>query len=350
MFVSLHLLTHSKPIMNMELSIIVPVYNVEKYIHACLESIYRQGLDEKCFEVIIVNDGTMDGSMRVIEDLLALHSNIIVISQENQGLSVARNNAMKIAQGKYILMPDSDDLIIDYSVKPLLDKALETGVDMIVADYLTMNDQEIEESRINIPVQNKLVVKETSGIKLLTPQLCRFYWRTLYRREFLTESGITFVPGIYSQDVPFTNECFLKAKRCLRTSWLLNIYRRGHDSVSNSFSVLKGKNRCVAIAKSWGLLNIPGLSEATRFRQIDIVFSEFLYLISSTAYGHLSSKTEMYQIIDYLREVAPDLCFTNGLRQKLYTFMYRNMPHIFICSYFVLEMIRKNLRKWNSSS
>ena len=292
-----------------------------------------------------MNDGTTDNSMRVIEDLLALHSNIIVINQKNQGLSVARNNAMKIAQGKYILMPDSDDLIIDNSVKPLLDKALETGADMIVADYLTMNDLEIEESRFNQSIQSNLVVEETSGTKLLAPQFCRFYWRSLYRREFLKESSITFVPGIFSQDVPFTNECLLKAKRCLRTSWLLNIYRRGHDSVSNSYSVRKGKNRCIAIAKCWSLLNIPDLSEETRYRQKDIVFSEFQFLISATAYGHLSRKTEMFQIIDYLKEVAPDLCFTNGLKQKLYTFMYKNMPHVFIYSYYVHEMIRKRFRK-----
>lgn len=328
----------------MELSIIVPVYNVEKYVHACIESLYHQGLEEKCFEVIIVNDGTTDNSMRVIDDLIALHSNIIVINQENQGLSVARNNAMRIAQGKYILMPDSDDLIIDYSVKPLLDKALETGVDMIIADYLTMNDQEIEESSFNLTTQKELTVEETTGIKLLAPQLCRFYWRTLYRREFLVESGISFVPGIYSQDVPFTNECLLEAKRCLRTSWLLNVYRRGHDSVSSSFSIRKGKNRCIAIAKSWNLLNIPNLSEETRCLQKDIVFTEFQYLISSTTYGHLSKKSEMFQIIDYLKEVAPNLCFTNGLKQKLYTFLFRNIPHTFIYSYYVLQKFRKQIK------
>ena len=343
-------LLYPKTTSNMELSIIVPVYNVEKYVHVCIDSLYRQGLDEKCFEVIIVNDGTTDNSMGVIEDLLAHHSNIIVINQENQGLSVARNNAMKIAQGKYILMPDSDDLIIDYSLKPLLDKALETGVDMIVADYLTMNDQEIMDSRLNQPIQSCLTFEETSGIKLLAPEYCRFYWRSLYRKEFLTESGISFVPGIFSQDVPFTNECLLKAKRCLRTSWLLNIYRRGHDSVSNSYSVRKGKNRCIAIAKCWSLLNIPNLPEETFNRQKDIVFTEFHFLISATTYGHLSKRSEMLEIIDYLKEVAPDLCFTNGLRQKLYTFIYRNMPHTLINIYFVLEMTRKIFRKRKNPS
>lgn len=133
------------------------------------------------------------------------------------------------------------------TLKPLLDKALETGVDMIVADYLTMNDQEIEESRFNIPAQNNMAVVETSGLKLLSPQ-----------------------------------------------------------------------------------------------------FSEFQFLISSTTYGHLSKKSEMLEIIDYMKEVAPDICFTNGFRQKLYTFMFRNMPHALINSYYVLNLSRKRFRKWKN--
>ena len=73
----------------MDLSIIVPVYNVEKYIRSCIESIFIQGLDDTDFEVIIVNDGTKDRSMEMIADIIAEHKNITVINQENQGLSVA---------------------------------------------------------------------------------------------------------------------------------------------------------------------------------------------------------------------------------------------------------------------
>ena len=98
---------------NLLLSIIVPVYNVEKYIRTCIESIYRQDLNECDFEVIIVNDGTQDQSMEVIADIIASHSNIKVINQENLSLSVARNNGIAAAKGEYILMPDSDDLLID---------------------------------------------------------------------------------------------------------------------------------------------------------------------------------------------------------------------------------------------
>ena len=123
---------------NIQLSIIVPVYNVEMYIRPCIESIFNQGLDEKYFEVIIVNDGTEDRSMEMIQDLIIFHKNIIVINQKNQGISIARNVGIAAANGEYILMPDSDDLLIENSLKPLLDIAIKTKADLVVADYLKM--------------------------------------------------------------------------------------------------------------------------------------------------------------------------------------------------------------------
>lgn len=83
--------------MTKKLSIIVPVYNVEKYIRPCIESIYHQGVEEDDFEVIIANDGTKDRSIEVIQDIISRHYNITIINQENQGLSVARNNGMAMA-------------------------------------------------------------------------------------------------------------------------------------------------------------------------------------------------------------------------------------------------------------
>ena len=68
---------------NLQLSIIVPVYGVEKYIRPCIDSIFCQGLDEKCYEVIIVNDGTKDRSMEIIQDIIDIHDNITIVNQEN---------------------------------------------------------------------------------------------------------------------------------------------------------------------------------------------------------------------------------------------------------------------------
>ena len=127
-----------------KLSIIVPVYNVEKYIRPCFESIFNQGLDDNNYEIIIVNDGSTDNSMKMIEDIISRHNNITIINQENQSLSVARNNGIQKAKGEYIYMPDSDDALIENSLFSLLELALGSKVDLLVADFIKMSDNEIK--------------------------------------------------------------------------------------------------------------------------------------------------------------------------------------------------------------
>ena len=110
--------------MTKQLSIIVPFYNVEHYIRPFFESVFRQGLQDDIYEMIVVNDGSTDHSMEQVADLFSQHNNITVISQQNQGQSVARNNALKRAVGEYVLFLDSDDLLIDNTLPIMLEKAL----------------------------------------------------------------------------------------------------------------------------------------------------------------------------------------------------------------------------------
>ena len=170
---------------NCILSIIIPVYNVEKYVRSCFESIFCQGLVENEFEVIIVNDGTKEKSMEVIDDIVKSHNNIIVINQVNQGLSVARNNGIAEARGEYILMIDSDDLLIDHSLSVLLEQAVSSKADLIVADYLEMKDDEIE--GITTINQKAFHAIEKTGCQLfledLNPHQC-YVWHTLFKNHF----------------------------------------------------------------------------------------------------------------------------------------------------------------------
>ena len=96
-----------------KLSIIIPVYNVENYVDTCIESLYKQGISEYEFEVILINDGSTDNSLSIIQEYENKYSNITIISQKNQGLSTTRNNGIKLAKGEYLLFVDSDDLIIE---------------------------------------------------------------------------------------------------------------------------------------------------------------------------------------------------------------------------------------------
>ena len=301
-----------------KLSIIVPVYNVEKYIRDCLESIFRQGLDESIFEVIIVNDGTKDNSMEMIADIIKTHSNISVIEQENQGLSVARNNGIAAAKGEYIFMPDSDDLLIDNSLPFLLNKATETKADLIVADFLMRNNEIIEYFKLDSKQKDGQTIEMTGKelfLGYLNPSQC-YVWRTLYRRRFLTDNHITFFPKIRYQDVPFTHECYLKANKCIRVSWLLNIYRKERENAATfSFNPQKAKDLCLAMKKTWELRALDDHTPETLLKLQDNVYASFTLLITLISYSSFTL-SESKEIISYMKEQIPDLRFKNGIRQK----------------------------------
>ena len=328
----------------MDLSIIVPVYNVEKYVRTCIESIYRQGLDENMFELIIINDGTKDKSMEVIADIIQRHSNIIVIEQENQGLSVARNRGIECARGEFLLMVDSDDLLINFSIKPLLEEAITLKPDLIVADYIQMNDKEIEEYLETPPnLEESFSISEISGYDLVDPAYCKFYWRILFRKDFLINNHISFIPGILAQDVPFTNECYLKAKKCFKTTRLFIIYRRGHNSVSSLYRLRNANDVSVAMKEAWKLSELPGLSTQTIYKQQEFLFIFFYSHICAITYGHIHNMTEIIMSFKFLKKQIPTISFKHNNKQKLWTLLYNNLPtRIFVYIIYAKQtMLRK---------
>ena len=325
-----------------KLSIIVPVYNVESYIRPCFESIFNQGLDESDYEVIIVNDGSTDKSMKMIADIIRQHNNITIINQENQSLSVARNNGITAAKGEYILMPDSDDLLIKNSVPILLEKALETKVDLVVADFLKMNGPAFELLETNYPSQYEFKMKVKTGHELfiedLKPYEC-YVWRTMYRRSFLLDNELFFIPGINYQDIPFTHKCYLKANRCIKASWLLNIYREGRPGAATTyFTYQKSWSYIIAIAETWKLRQMDCLSSDSKYKIEENVFFSFSKLIYHTL-SCINKMSERNMIMDNLNKEVPDLDFTHNKRQKISTYFIKNAPHLFINLYYLYSKL-----------
>lgn len=314
-----------------QLTIILPVYNVAPYIRACLDSIFRQGLDDGCFEVILVNDGSTDDSLEVIADIVAQKSNITVVEQANQGLSVARNKGIAMARGEYILMVDPDDMLVDDALPTLLNTALETKADLVVADFVEMADGEMSAHQ-DIAQQGFIMAIKTGERLLLedlNPHEC-YSWRTLYRRMFLLDHRISFHPGVVYQDVPFTHECYLKAKRCVRTPWLLNVYRRGRaGAATTTFSMKKARDFCVVIAKTWELGKLDNLSGEVRRKLEADVYTSFYSLVYSSIYA-FKDKAAVVDILKRLRRLAPDLRFTQGVKQRAVTFLFRHMPRLYV--------------------
>lgn len=316
-----------------KLSIIVSVYNVEKYVRACVESIFRQGLDDKDFEVIIVNDGSSDRSMEMIADIIGRYNNVAVINQEKQGLSVARNNGIAAAKGEYILMADSDDLLIEGSLKPLLEKAIETKVDLAIAGFLQMTNDEIDastNSRLRQDEEPGFV--ETTGEQLFMEHVNPhhpYVWRILFRKEFLDRHQLRFHPGMFVQDKPFFYESCLKVERCLISSRPIYIYRKHTGGVSFIMKGKYAKDYCRAIGMMWKLSLLDKLTPSIKEKMHDDIYQTVSTLVSRLTY-ELKDENKSIEIIDYLKAVAPELRFHHGAKQRLISFLLRYMPHTYI--------------------
>ena len=115
------------------ISVIIPVYNVEKYLHRCLDSVIAQTYQN--IEIICVDDGSIDESGRICNQYAVRDARIKVIHQENQGLSAARNRGLDAAEGEYIAFVDSDDYILEDMYKKMLDKLLNYNVDLCVCQW-----------------------------------------------------------------------------------------------------------------------------------------------------------------------------------------------------------------------
>lgn len=314
-----------------DLSIIVPVYNVEKYVLKCLESIFDQGLVEDSFEVIIVNDGTKDRSMDIVLEFAKCHSNIVILNQENQGLSVARNNGLSHANGRYILFVDSDDFIVKGCLPILLSKAIEHSSDMLIADFIKMTDEDIGKS---VPdCENKhyeeiLMNGREAFVKILNPYQC-YIWRIIYSRVFLEENHISFIPNIYFEDIPFVIDCYLKVNKTVVFLLPFYIYRQRQNSIVSSINNKKLLDYNIVIQHLWSLLTKEVLSKEEYLKMADALFATF-----SLEMWYLSHVKGTFpyrkEIIKDLKEKVPDLYFCGGTKQRLVSLIFRWMPNVYL--------------------
>lgn len=147
----------------LKLSIIIPVYNTEKYIKRCLESVCNQDLNKSDYEVIVINDGSPDNSKSIILKQQKIYKNIIYFEQENKGLGAARNAGIRLAQGKYLMFIDSDDFIIPYCLRLLYDTISASDAKLLHGDVLCLEENEkiaLDKLEIKIPTVEKSIGKD----------------------------------------------------------------------------------------------------------------------------------------------------------------------------------------------
>ena len=217
--------------MNPIISVVVPVYNVEKYISACLDSLLNQGLDMTGYEIILVNDGSKDESLEICNQYAKTYSNISVFSQENQGVSMARNHGLSKAKGEWVMFVDSDDYVCKGSLKYLLDNYCSDNFDGIRFWTRIKSDAAIDK---DLSCEGKILFSGNGYDFIRNYGLETFCYTTLYRRDYLLNNNIKFSPYKIGEDFLFASQFLLTNPRICSTSSIVYQYLIHPGSASTS--------------------------------------------------------------------------------------------------------------------
>ncbi len=234
-----------------KISIIIPVYNVEKYIERCVGSLISQTLDE--LEIILVDDSSTDSSLEICKRLAESDSRIRVIHKENEGAGKARNAALEIARGEYIGFVDSDDFVEPDMFKTLYEKAEKYGSDLVMSGVLFVNGNMF--SKKGERVSKSYFEKDTHfesdeelkglrmGIIGAKPEDAddskygMSIWKNLFRAEIIKENNITFESEreILSEDALFMIDYISHIKKATGIKEAFYNYYRNEASISKSY-------------------------------------------------------------------------------------------------------------------
>ena len=229
-----------------QVSIVVPVYNVESYLERCVESLLKQDIMDP-IEILLIDDGSTDQSGAICDAYAKQNPQILVYHKENGGLSDARNFGLDRANGAYILFVDSDDFIEPDSCSSLLNEALSLDAELVIGKMQPMRStrameryEQIAEERFEC---HKIYTGKEYLIGCLEGGALRVEaWRTFYKREFLQSNQFRFKKGIFHEDEEFTPRVLLRAERVVLTDLAFYHYdnmRTG--SIMNSTSITMKK-------------------------------------------------------------------------------------------------------------
>ena len=225
------------------LTIIIPVYNVEKYIERCLESCLKQDLPQDEYEILVVNDGSQDGSIDIVRRYAEQYHNIRIVEQKNAGPSVARNRGIEEAKGKYLWLIDSDDNIRENVVGMLLREAYQYKLDAICFDINVNNNGTVFATYPAQPDKDKRIYcgKDFFCEVAMPASACVAF----FRKVFLVSNSLSFKEGISHEDYEFTPRAYCLADRIMYVNSPVYNYwvREGSRQTATSVEVRAKKSK-----------------------------------------------------------------------------------------------------------
>lgn len=282
--------------MKPKVSVIIPVYNSEKYIGKCIESVISQTFHD--FEIILINDGSKDNSQKILEEYKQKYNDkIVLIKQENMGVSKTRNNAIKLAKGDYIIFIDNDDYIDKEYVETFVKEIEKDDYDVVLGGYKRPNEEG------KIIKELKLQQEEWSKFMIFAP------WARIYKKDYLIKNDITFLPVNIGEDVYFNMQAMLLTDKIKIIDYIGYNWYFNTNSVSNTtqkniknLQVYELLNNCYDILKQKNILE-------KHYEIIEMYFIRYIVwflLFSTKKVDSKTIKTEYDKIFSWLKSKFPE--------------------------------------------
>ncbi len=312
----------------MKVSVIVPVYNVEKYLEKCLDSLVNQTF--KDYEIIIVNDGSLDNSEKIIKEYEKKYNFIKVYKKKNGGLSSARNYGLKYASGEYILFVDSDDYVEKNMIELMYEKMLSDSSDICVCEFNYIYDNKIVRSYSNLDYTDDLKKKY-----LLTPPMACI---RMYKKNLLDKN--LFKEGIYYEDLEFTPKLVLLVNRISYINEALYNY------VIHSDSIMRQKKFNEKLYDIYNVLD-SNYNYLYKYYIDEVEYMYIIHLLRTASLRFLDYKegrSEIKKIVSIMKEKFPNW-------NKNVYFKKSNIKIKVVCylafykQTFLLILIKKTRRK-----
>ena len=216
---------------DIKVSVIVPVYNVEKYLKQNIESLTSN--PDRCFEYIYINDGSTDGSLGILKEYASLDERIVVIEQKNAGQAAARNRGIRAARGEYIIFVDSDDYVCGDLIPLIYEKMREAGLDVLQIGYRNVDEDgnELELRPNQKEVLQNPENKAMNGKEWLSRcSIFSVVWLYVYRTNYLLTNHLFFLEGHVHEDADFVPRSIYFAEKVMYIPFMFYSYRQRSGS------------------------------------------------------------------------------------------------------------------------
>lgn len=317
----------------MILSIIVPMYNVERYIDRCLDSCFRQNISTNEYEIIAINDGSKDNSLAIAEKYAVAHSNIHVYSKTNGGLSSARNFGIEKANGDYIFFLDSDDWIADNSLQRVINKLISERPDVLC----------ICSSRTDGNCFYDITSFTDTRIKTGPESLNRTFNPcapfSIVRRDYLNEKNIRFVNGIYHEDSEYTPRVHYLASKISYLNGVVYYYFVNPNSIQTTPHPQKSYDYVDPVCVNLSMFQNNVIKQYKPFFDYQISLN-LNNALSEMLLNSNQERATFQQFLDDYKYLYKHLCRSNILKYKIEGFLFKLFPKHSLSIYTLLQKIK----------